>query len=96
MDYVVVASRHRFAKNRSIKIMDENGNVEHVVPVPDGVVLCDVCGNLIDTSMIMLLVLDGYVWGIICEECRRKYHHDKQLLLWSEYEEAMIRIGEEP
>ena len=96
MDFVVVASRHRFARNRSIKITDENGNVEHVVPIPDGVVLCDVCGNLIDTSMIMLLVLDGYVWGIICEECRRKYHRGKPLLMWSEYEEAMIRIGEEP
>ena len=47
-------------------------------------------------AMVMLLVLDGYVWGIICEECRRKYHHDKTLLMWSEYEEAMIRIGELP
>jgi len=46
--------------------------------------------------MIMLLVLDGYLWSIICEECRRKYHHDKQLLLWSEYEEKMVRIGELP
>ena len=96
MDFVVVASRHRFARNRSIKIADENGNVKHVVPIPDGVVLCDVCGDLIDTSMVMLLVLDGYVWGIICEQCRRKYHRDKPLLMWSEYEEAMIRIGEIP
>ncbi|MEM1538472.1 MAG: hypothetical protein QXK12_07185 [Candidatus Nezhaarchaeales archaeon] len=87
MDYVVVASRYRFAGNRSIKFTDENGNVEYVVPIPEGVVLCDVCGDPIFTPMIMLLVLDGYVWGIICEGCRRKYHYDKPLLLWNEYEE---------
>jgi len=67
-----------------------------LVPIPDDVVLCDVCGDPIDPPMMMLLVLDGYVWGIICEECRRKYHHDKQLLLWNEYEENMLRIGEIP
>ncbi|MEM2211877.1 MAG: hypothetical protein QXR81_05030 [Candidatus Nezhaarchaeales archaeon] len=50
----------------------------------------------IDTAMIMLLVLDGYVWGVICEGCRRRYHGDKPLLAWNEYEEAMIRIGEPP
>ncbi len=70
--------------------------VPEILAIPDGVVLCDVCGNPIFTPMIMLLVLDGYLWGIICEECRRKYHYDKQLLLWSEYEEKMVRIGEGP
>ncbi|MEM2211959.1 MAG: hypothetical protein QXP83_00110 [Candidatus Nezhaarchaeales archaeon] len=49
-----------------------------------------------DTPMVMLLVLDGYVWGIVCEGCRHKYHYDKPLLTWSEYEEKMVRIGELP
>ncbi|MEM2212544.1 MAG: hypothetical protein QXK12_03885 [Candidatus Nezhaarchaeales archaeon] len=44
--------------------------------------------------MIMLLMLDGYVWGVICEGCRRRYHGDKPLLAWNEYKETMVRIGE--
>lgn len=47
------------------------------IPVPDNVVLCDVCNVEITTPKINLLYLskrDKYPYGTLCEGCRVKYH----------------------
>ncbi|MEM2212297.1 MAG: hypothetical protein QXQ28_03240 [Candidatus Nezhaarchaeales archaeon] len=74
MDCVIIIGRHRsFFKDRSITFTDDEGNVECVIPVPDEVILCDVYGNAILSDYVMLLILDGYVWILVCEECKRRY-----------------------
>ena len=44
------------------------------------------------SDYVMLLVLGSYVWGVVCEECRHKYHHDKPVY-WNEIEPVYREIS---
>ena len=72
-NYILRVSRNspRF-KNRAI-IVSGGGEVARI-PVPDNIILCDVSNDEIQTEQVNLLVVDGVVWGAICEACRLKYH----------------------
>ncbi len=44
------------------------------IPVPDDLIICDVCNAEIGGKEVDLLVLDSHVWGAVCEGCKLKYH----------------------
>ena len=59
-------------KDRSIIVRSAHSKT--VIPVPDQVILCDACNDEIKTDTVNLLVIDGGVWGTVCEGCRLRYH----------------------
>lgn len=74
-NYILRVSRNspRF-RNRAI-IVAGGGEVVKI-PVPDQIILCDACNDEIQTEQVNLLVIDGGVWGAICEGCRVEYHSE--------------------
>ena len=72
-NYILRESRNspRF-KNRTITVVGGGSVVK--IPVPDEIILCDACNDQIQTEQVNLLVVDGGVWGAICEGCRLEYH----------------------
>ena len=44
------------------------------MPIPDDLIVCDVCNVEIGGEEVKLLVVGGHVWGTVCEGCKLKYH----------------------
>lgn len=71
--YILMISRYRkIFKNR--KIFIASLNKEDVISVPDGLIVCDVCANQVETDNVMMLMIGKQPWGVICERCRQRYH----------------------
>ena len=65
-------------KNRFLHVIGPRDTLE--VPVPDKLIVCDVCNRKIETSMVNVLIIDRMPWGIICEECRLKHHPNLRII----------------
>ena len=74
-NYILRESRNspRF-KNRTIIV--SGGSEVVTIPVPNEIILCDACNDEIQTEKVNLLVVDGSIWGAICEGCRLKHHRN--------------------
>lgn len=73
--YITLLSREDSTfKNRSWEIY--TSNKVQVIPIEDGLILCDVCNTAIKTETIYLLQQDGGIEfgvidrGALCEKCR--------------------------
>lgn len=68
----------RYFADRSVKIAAFNDNFEvkkiSFVQFPYNLIICDGCNSEIKAKTVGLLVLDGRVWGAVCEGCRAKHY----------------------
>jgi len=81
--YILMISRYRkIFKNR--KIIIASINRDDVITVPDGLIVCDVCGNQINTDNVLFLMIGRHPWGAICEQCRQRYHPKLPIITASE------------
>uniref|UniRef100_A0A6H1ZYS3 Uncharacterized protein n=1 Tax=viral metagenome TaxID=1070528 RepID=A0A6H1ZYS3_9ZZZZ len=72
-------------QNRTISIVGiKKGTIDKEnISVPNGLILCDACNAEITTDRIMLLFLskrDKNPYGVICENCRNKYHSKVEVI----------------
>jgi len=58
-------------RNRVIEVI--SAQTRTIIPVPNDVIVCDLCNSEITTPSVMLLYLskrDKHPYGTICENCR--------------------------
>lgn len=82
--FKVISRDDPMFKNRSWDVLNfgdsisDNKVVE--IPMPDGLILCDICGKKIESLAISLLRQkvggDEIGLGAVCNECKGKYHSD--------------------
>jgi formylmethanofuran dehydrogenase subunit E len=74
-DHLLKVPRRLFPQS----IHDEVDGNDPVNPVKHSEILCDACGEPITSEYVWTLILcrPWRCWGVVCEECRRKYHADK-------------------
>jgi len=85
--YLLPRENDIFLQPMTIITIDEQGipQFDFINKGPD--ILCDSCGNVIETEMIMVLSLSkGYIWGTLCENCKEAY--------WKEIKVEEIKLGE--
>jgi len=44
-------------------------------------IVCDFCNQPIPYPYVWILICGGYSRGVICEDCRKRYHNDKPALI---------------
>ena len=88
-NHIKIVSRYdpRYFANRVNRIyaakpdltIDWSKDVAYI-PVPDDLIVCDVCNAEIGGEEVKLLMVDGHVWGTVCEGCELKYHSKLQVV----------------
>ena len=73
----IVSRNHEMFKNRcSTMYTMDNGNIvaESLPTIPDDIIVCDGCNDLIEDEEVGLLMLEkDRAWGTQCKKCRVEY-----------------------
>jgi len=80
----IVSRNHEIFTNRHTTIYSvNNGNiVSTVLPtIPDHIIICDGCNNLIKDEEVGLLMLEpDRCWGTQCKKCIKEYYSELPVL----------------
>jgi len=76
----MVSRNHQMFKNRNMTFYSKQGKniVATILPtIPDNIIVCDGCNDLIKDEEVGLLMLEeNHVWGTQCKKCISKYYSE--------------------
>ena len=76
----LVSRNHPMFSNRESTctfVRDGKLITERIASIPDSVILCDGCNNLIKDDIVGLYMLTPtHPWGTQCKKCRKEYFSD--------------------
>ncbi len=76
----IVSRNHPIFKNRAATFYSmQNGklNAEKLPTIPDNIIVCDGCNELIKDEEVGLLMLEpDRCWGTQCKKCRVEYYSE--------------------